>query len=505
MEKERSSGILLHITSLPGKSGIGTIGDEAYRFVEFLVAAGQKYWQILPVGPVLAGFGYSPYSSYSSFAGNPLLIDLNMIQKKNWARENFTERLKIEQQKNYVNFDRINTVKAGALETAADIFFKYSTSDELDEFNLFCRENDYWLHDFAVFSSISEYFNTFEWNSWEKTIRERDKKSLKIFEEKLKNKIRTAKFIQFIFFRQWNRLKKYCSGKNIKMIGDIPIYVNFDSADVWANPGVFMLDDEMRPTGVSGVPPDYFSESGQKWGNPLYNWGKNKNLNPLTLKWWKKRVKHISTLVDLVRIDHFRGFESFWQIPPEEKNGKKGKWVPGPGIEFFNYLKRETGYLPFIAEDLGMITKEVEILREKAGMPGMKILQFAFDGNPDNPYLPKNFVSENCVAYTGTHDNNTVKGWISSEVEDNERDNIFKLTNTSNRDLFHWDFIKIVMSSKAYLAIIPFQDILGLDEEARFNTPGTVNDNNWRWKMKEEDLSDKVAEKLSHITKFYGR
>lgn len=505
MKIERSSGILLHITSLPGKSGIGTMGNEAYRFVDFLAASGQKYWQILPIGPVLSGFGYSPYSSYSSFAGNPFLIDINMIQNESWIKEDLTERFKTDSQKNYVNFDYIYSVKAGALETAAESFFKYSTPDELDKFNFFCRENNSWLHDFALFSSISSYFNTFEWCKWEKNIRDRSKGKLRIFEEKLKNTIRTVKFTQFIFFSQWDRLKKYCSEKNIKIIGDLPIYVNFDSADVWSNPEIFRLDEKKRPLGVSGVPPDYFSESGQKWGNPLYDWGEKGNLNPLALKWWGKRVKHISTLVDLVRIDHFRGFDSFWEIPPEEKNGIKGKWVKGPGIEFFDYLKKETGQLSFIAEDLGIITKDVEILRDEAGIPGMKILQFAFDRDPGNQYLPENFASENCVVYTGTHDNNTIKGWLSSEVKDNEKDYVFNLTKTSDKDLFYCDFIKMALSSKADLAIIPFQDILGLGGEARFNTPGTVNDKNWRWKMEEEDLSDNIAGRLSQTTKFYGR
>ncbi len=506
MKISRSSGLLLHITSLPGKYGVGTLGKEAYDFIDLLKQGSQKYWQILPINPVSPVLGFCPYSSISSFAGNPILISLETLQQKDWIHDDILSSLHVEFHNDFVDFDRVFLKKMKLLFISFENFKQYSDEKLKKSFNGFCEANKYWLDDYAIFSTISSYNNSNNWLAWDKEIRFRNPEAIKKWGEKLKIEIEFQKFLQFVFFYQWKELKKYANKNGVKIIGDLPIYVSFDSADTWSNPNIFQLDKKRyKSIAVSGVPPDYFSKTGQMWGNPLYDWFENNGLKNETIMWWQKRFKHIFGMVDIVRIDHFRGFESYWSIPSKEKTAVNGKWMKGPGVEFFKRLEDKLGDLPLIAEDLGNITCEVEQLRDDLNLPGMKILQFAFDFNKKNPYLPHNFKTKNCIVYTGTHDNNTTNGWFyGSEIDENTREYIIKYLGAENRDEFHWKLIRIALSSVADLTIFPVQDILGYGEKFRMNNPAS-SANNWRWKLTPGKLNKYVIKKLKDMCELYNR
>jgi len=504
MDLVRSAGLLLHISSLPGNYGIGTLGQEAYDFADRLVAGGQQYWQILPFGPVSAIFEYSPYASRSAFAGNDLLISLNKLKEKWFALDiaPFTGK-----EADFISFEKVVQHKRPILEQGVEIFFADDAGEEWKAYELFCKTAKHWLDDFALFAALADHFKTDYWPSWDRAAAFREPEALDRWRERLNRKIDYYKVIQYIFYDQLETLKQYCNRLGIKIIGDIPIYIPFESADVWAHPDIFQLDKKSgRPTAVSGVPPDYFSETGQRWGNPLYRWqDQSGTLNKVTMDWWCRRIQHLNQYVDIIRIDHFRALESYWSIPAAEKTAVRGKWVAGPGIEFFRVLKKRLGVLPLIAEDLGEITPDVEKLRDAVFLPGMKILQFAFDFNHQNPYLPHNYKNRNTIVYTGTHDNNTTNGWFyGTEVDEDRRKYILDYMDSTNYSDFHWQLIKMAYASVADLAIVPVQDILGFGEPFRMNRPGTMG-NNWKWKLKHAHLSDALMMKLKHEVDLYGR
>ena len=482
--QERKSGILLHITSLPGKYGIGTFGEEAYKFVDFLSETKQTYWQILPLGHT--GFGNSPYSSYSAFAGNPFLIDVDALPfYENNLQPFFTSK---------VDFEKVTNQKLPLLYEIADKFIK-SDIDKSD-YNNFKLEQSYWLYDYAFFISLKKKFNDKPLSEFEKDIRFRKKNILTKLKEELKGEIEQNTVIQYFFFDQWFKLKNYANNKGIKIIGDVPFYVAGDSADVWVNPDIFMLDKDLNPSKVAGVPPDYFSETGQLWGNPVYDWESSKKTN---YKWWQERMIMNFKMFDIVRIDHFRAFSEFWAIPFADKTAENGKWLSGPEEDFLDLILRDNKKI--IAEDLGLLSEGVEKLLLKYNLPGMKILQFAFNSGPKNTFLPHNY-DKNCVAYTGTHDNDTSNG-IYEDFKDYEI-KFYKEYSWANDNKFAHNLIKMVFASSANTSIIPLQDILELGKEGRMNTPGTIG-GNWEWKFKFEDIKPKYKEFLKHITITFNR
>lgn len=505
MKIKRSSGLLIHITSLPGRHGIGTLGKEAYQFVDLLKDGGQKYWQTLPLGPVTSNFGYSPYSSPSSFAGNFFFINLEMLQEEEWMRNYILDDLPVDENNDFVNFERTRSFKLPLLKQLSENFFKYADDKTMKDYRSFCKKQE-WLDDYALFTAAAEYFNNFHWLTWEEDIRLRKPEGLKRWHKKLESEIDFHKFIQYIFYKQWFALKEYANKNGIKIIGDIPIYVNFDGADVWAHPEIFLLDKETeRPLHVAGVPPDYFSASGQRWGNPLYDWWENGKLKKATVDWWLKRFKHQLTLFDITRLDHFRGFEAYWSIPASEPTAVNGKWEKGPGLEFLKLMEKELKKLPLIAEDLGIITPEVEKLRDRLELPGMKILQFAFDFNNKNFYLPHNYTTPNCVVYTGTHDNNTTNGWFyEKDIDEDTRNYVQEYLRLSHRDEFHWEFISLALRSVAVLAMFPVQDVLGYAGKFRMNTPGLPH-NNWTWKLTPGRLTPEIMQRLRKKCILYNR
>jgi 4-alpha-glucanotransferase len=484
----RKSGILLHPTSLPGELGIGDLGSWAYRFADFLMESGQRIWQILPLGPT--GFGYSPYQAYSSMAGNPLLISIqSLVDQGLLLREDLHPLPRFPD--STVDFDAVIPLKKKLLKKAAAAFFQKRPEPIRAEFLKFCAEEENWLSRFAKFAAFKEAHSDAAWTEWDPAATAGTQDIL------------DHQFIQFEFYRQWNALRKYCKERGIEILGDIPIFVAHDSADVWANPELFDLDERLNPNGVAGVPPDYFSETGQRWGNPLYRWDA---MEQTGYRWWIERVKAMMDQVDLIRLDHFRGFEKYWVIPPEADTAVDGHWVKGPGDSLFKALQGAIGELPFIAEDLGYITPEVHELRDRWKFPGMRVLQFGFGGSsPDNPYQPHNFI-RNCVVYTGTHDNDTSAGWFSANTDAAaraERDYALRYMGSNAGDAV-WDFIRLALSSVADTAIVPMQDLLGLGTEARMNLPSTVG-NNWRWKMKGNELKPELAEKFREMSRIYGR
>lgn len=505
MNLERSCGILLHITSLPGKYGIGTLGEEAFQFADLLSRGGQGYWQILPFGPVSPVLGYSPYASPSTFAGNPLFINLELLKKNSWITNDI--ETKDFQDADFIDFDRVLKHKQSLLRLAADDFFKKAQDDETKKYEKFCEHASFWLEDYALFTALAEHFNTNCWTSWDTAIALRKPAAITKWETELQSSIRLHKFMQYIFFSQWGALKTYCNSSGIKIIGDLPIYVTFDGADVWAHPEIFQLDQKkLKLTSVAGVPPDYFSNTGQLWGNPLYQWKNDKKiLNEKTLCWWLQRIRHLRELVDVIRIDHFRGFESYWAVPAAEATAVHGKWRKGPGREFFKKLQKELGDLPFIAEDLGLITPEVIKLRKSLGLPGMKILQFAFDHNNKNAYLPHTYTDPNFVIYTGTHDNNTTNGWFyGTEIDERTRQYVMDYIGIERFNDFHWHLIRLAYSSVANLVIVPAQDILGYGSEFRMNIPGTST-NNWQWKLKRNAFTEDLILRLRRLAHLYNR
>ncbi|NEQ59511.1 MAG: 4-alpha-glucanotransferase [Moorea sp. SIO4A1] len=493
----RSSGLLLHPTSLPSPFGIGDLGLQAYQFIEFLAQSAQQYWQILPLGPI--GYGNSPYDSYSAMAGNPLLISPEQLQKQGLLKDEDFANLP-EFPLDSVDYDQVIQTKMPLLYQACDRFRANASPQQHQKFTEFCQAKASWLEDYALFMAVHDAFDQSSWHTWERDIAMAQPKAVEYWRQKLQDEIYFYKYLQFEFFCQWSALKQYANHHQIQIIGDIPIYVAHDSADVWAHREIFAIDHETgEPTLMAGVPPDYFSATGQLWGNPVYNW---KQLEADNFRWWIQRFQTILEYVDIVRIDHFRGFEAYWQVKQGETTAITGEWVKAPGKEFFEVLQDKLGNLPIIAEDLGIITPEVEALRSRFQFPGMKILQFAFSGGSSNPYLPFNYV-RNCVVYTGTHDNDTTVGWFK-KLSAEDKQIIINYCGPVSEEGIHWDLIRLALSSIANQAIIPVQDILGLDTDARMNFPSTV-EGNWQWRYRPNALSEELANRLKILTHTYGR
>ncbi len=468
------------------------MGAQARRFVDFLVSAGQSLWQVLPLGP--PGFGNSPYSCYSAFAGNPLLIDLATIALEGDIPE---DELPVELPAARVDFPGVERHKKGVLRRSAARFFAAGDEGRREEFRQFCARAC-WLDDYSLFMALKEANGGQSWLHWPRDVACREAAALAAAAQTVGRAIGEQKYMQWQFFRQWQALKDYANARGIEIIGDIPIFVALDSADVWANPQLFHLDERGRPTVVAGVPPDYFSETGQLWGNPLYNW---EVIAYHGFRWWIERLKCTLELCDIVRIDHVRGFEAYWAVPATEKTAENGRWVKGPGAELFSALIDTLGPVPVIAEDLGLITPDVEALRDRFGFPGMKVLQFAFGSGPDNSYLPHNHVRE-AVIYTGTHDNDTTAGWFKG-LAANEREFALRYLKSDGKDIAG-DLVRAALGSVANIAVIPFQDILRLDESARMNVPGRSADN-WAWRFAADALREEDAAWLLDLTEMYGR
>lgn len=490
---ERSSGVLLHISSLPGEGGIGCMGKDAYLFVDFLAQTKQKIWQILPLGPV--GYGNSPYQCYSAFAGNPMFIDLDQL-----ITDRFISKATViypEFKTKTVEFERVEEWKLGILDEAFKGFRK-NFDRFRDEYHNFMQHHSWWLDGYAHFRALKTKHKGTVWNTWDTKLVFRDFEALKTSFVELHEIIDFHRFLQFVFFRQWYKLKSYANSKGIKIIGDIPLYVSFDSVDVWANQDIFLIDDEAKPTQVGGVPPDYFSETGQLWGNPVFDW---ERVAERDFDWWLARIHFNLRMFDRVRIDHFRGLESFWAIPAEQETAVVGKWLPAKGHELFGKLKEHLGTLEIIAEDLGIITPEVEKLRDDFKLPGMKVLQFAFGSDTLNLNLPHNY-SPNFLVYTGTHDNDTSLGWFNS-IDKKERRLLHKYVAGKGKQ-FVFSFMEYAWASTAQTAVAPMQDILGLDSTARMNTPGIAS-GNWGWRFTWSQLRPNHKRFLKQITEKYNR
>jgi 4-alpha-glucanotransferase len=493
--KKRGSGILLHITSLPSPYGIGDLGLGAYRFIDFLAETKQSFWQILPLNPTKPIFDNSPYHSISAFANNPNLISLELM-----AQDGLLTKADIEPipqfPKEKVDYELVINYKKGLFNLAYKRFKKNY------EYERFCLENAYWLDDFSLFVALKDHFNGDVWAKWPYEIRDREPRALESFKKTFKDKIEIEKFLQYIFIKQWFKLKHYCHEKDIYIIGDIPIYVQYDSVDVWTNPEIFALDNEKRPYVVGGVPPDYFSETGQLWGNPVYRWDV---LRKRRYNWWVKRIERNLKLFDYVRIDHFRGFVAYWEVGAHEKTAINGRWVEAQPYDFFNHLIRKFPCLPIIAENLGVITPDVKEVMHYFGFAGMKVLLFAFGKDlPTNPYAPHNYIKD-CVVYTGTHDNNTIKGWFKEEATSEDKKRLFcYLGREVPLEELNWELIRLAMMSVAKVVIFPMQDILGLGEEARMNRPARGG-GNWRWRLVIKQLIPLLTKKLLEMTEIYGR
>jgi 4-alpha-glucanotransferase len=561
---KRASGVLLHITCLPSEFGIGDMGKAAFNFADFLKKAGQQYWQILPLNPTGASKSFSPYACYSAFAGNPLLIspvllykegliqkaDLAEIQSTAYPYRNVDSIGEDNKKTSLIGVDykRVSAAK-NQLFNCAYKNFRKNRSSLGDEFDSFCSENDAgWLEDFACFVAFKKYFkrrlNTASWSMWPPSIRDRSASDVKELKKIVYKEVELQKFLQFMFFKQWKNLKRYANSNGISIFGDVPIYVDHESSDVWSYPNIFKLDSKKMPKFIAGVPPDYYSKTGQLWKNPVYDW---EELKKTGFSWWIDRMKFNFDMFDLVRLDHFRGFIAYWEVPAKEKTAINGRWISAYPEEFFNLLTRKMGHLPIVAENLGIITPDVNAVMEKFGFPGLRVLQFAFGGDfPDNSYLPHNYI-KNTVAYTGTHDNNTLRGWLENEATSFEIKNLLKylgqdalpgrecaaagfrdtaaiaglkdnsavaglkdtaLKNNSGPaggcEGIIGKVIILIMASAANLVIIPMQDILGLGKKARMNRPSTSR-GNWKWQMVKSMLSNRTAERLASITQNYKR
>lgn len=490
----RGSGILLHISSLPGPYGIGTIGKNAYQFIDFLAKAGQKYWQVLPLGPT--SYGDSPYQTFSAFAGNPYFIDLDTLVNEGLLDQQDLQTLINSDDPRRVNFEKIYKTRFYVLEKAYNKFIKQG---DLTEFKIFTEANRYWLEDYSLFMAIKSMNVEGNWLGWSELYRVRDQDTIDYFKKEYKERIEFWCFVQYKFFEQWLKLKKYANDLGIKIIGDMPIYVAYDSSDVWANPNYWQLDQNLVPKVVAGVPPDYFARTGQLWGNPIYDYTL---MEKDGYSWWVKRIEESFKIYDVVRIDHFRGFESYYAIKYTDKTAEFGKWMKGPGNSLFQKIKEELGDLEIIAEDLGFLTPEVYQLLRDTGYPGMKILQFGFDPKEDSEYLPHNY-SSHSIAYTGTHDNKTLKDWLASITKE-EKEFCFAYANINHEDEAVNKLIKCALSSPSETVIIPLVDYLELGEEARFNIPSTLG-NNWVWRMDKSDLTEKLQKRILENTKIYKR
>ena len=491
----RASGILLPVASLPSRYGIGCFSKEAYEFIDGLSKAHQSYWQILPLGPT--SFGDSPYQSFSTFAGNPYFIDLEELIRQGLLTEEECEECDFGDDDRSIDYGKIYESRFGLLWQA----FERADLDRDADFNAFVKENKDWLKDYALFMAIKDSNDGVSWTEWEEDIRLRKPAALKIYEKELQEDIQFYMYLQFLFMEQWTKLKDYANKKGIRIIGDIPIYVAFDSADCWADTRLFQFNEENEPLAVAGCPPDAFAATGQLWGNPLYDWEYHKSTG---YEWWIKRVQYSFKLYDIVRIDHFRGFDEYYSIPFGDKTAENGHWEKGPGIELFNTLSEKLGRLNIIAEDLGYLTDTVLKLVQDTGYPGMKVMQFAFDSREESNYLPHTY-HKNTVVYTGTHDNDTIQGWYDSISEsDKEYAKLYLNNSDTPREEIHWDYIRAVLASVSDTAIIPLQDYLGLGSEARINIPSTLG-LNWKWRMKSEDLTDELLEKIKQMIETYER
>ena len=493
----RRSGVLLPIASLPSAYGIGTFSKEAYEFVDFLAQAGQKLWQILPLGPT--GYGDSPYQSFSTFAGNPYYIDLEALIQEGFLTEKECRAADLQDTAAYVNYEKQYKNRYPLLRKAYETAFSRYSFGEKKEYLAFKKENAGWLADYALFMAVKDAHKGACFMEWEEDIRIRKPEAVKKYAKKYEKDVEFYSFLQFLFLTQWETLKAYANEKGIEIVGDIPIYVAFDSADTWSNRELFQLDEEGYPTAVAGCPPDAFSATGQLWGNPLYDWEYHKKTG---FDWWMKRLAHSFALYDVVRIDHFRGFDAYWSVPYGDKTAENGKWCDGPGYELFATMKKTLGEKQVIAEDLGFLTKRVKRLVKRTGYPGMKILQFAFDADNDSEYLPHHY-NNNCVVYTGTHDNDTTLGWYCTlHRKDKKFADAYLQTGRSKKEV-QWAFIRAAIASVADTAIIPMQDYLGLGSEARINTPSTLGEN-WQWRM-EKGADSTLAERMQELNKLYAR
>jgi 4-alpha-glucanotransferase len=492
--QERASGILVHPSCFPSRGGIGDFGPAAYDFLDFLTAAKQSLWQILPLAPV--GFGNSPYSGLSAFAGNPFLISMERLAEHGWLSQDRLNPLPKDVKP--VDYQQVRTQKFPLLQEAARNFLARAQAPEKERFEKFSWLNGWWLEDFVLFAVLRRKFNFVSWNEWPREIAERRPDALAKVREQFAEEINLSRVIQFFFLEQWRALHQDCRRRGIRIIGDAAIFVSYDSSDVWAHPDIFRLKQDLSPEVVAGVPPDYFSKNGQRWGNPLYRWDV---LASQRYDWWVKRMKFALQMCDIVRIDHFRGFEAYWEIPADEETAVHGQWVAGPKDHFFEVMREELGELPVIAEDLGMITEEVVALRDRIGIPGMKVIQFGFGDPGAHMYLPHRYVKD-CVVYTGTHDNDTSVGWWKN-CSDNEREAALAYFGEAP-DGMHWSMIRAAESSVAELCVIQLQDILGLDSNSRMNIP-SYPEGNWTWRYKPGMLTEGLAKKLAVIAEVADR
>ncbi len=494
MPFDRSSGVLLHPTALPGPYGIGELGSHAERWVDFLAASGQRVWQLMPLGPT--GYGDSPYQSFSSFAGNPYLISFERLIKAGWLLESDVEGVAFDDER--VDYGHVITFKLDRLTRAAQRFSTQASDRAREEFADYCQRHAGWLDDYALFMAIKEEQGGRSWDGWPAPLRDRQPEALDEARKRLEDAVHRQRLWQFWFDQHWAQVHAHASANGVGIVGDLPIFVAYDSADTWANREQYHFDEKGVPTVVAGVPPDYFSETGQRWGNPLYRW---RRMAEDGYSWWLDRIRSTLHFVDVMRIDHFRGFAAYWEIPASEPTAVKGRWVKGPGQAFFDAVHEELGELPIIAEDLGVITPDVEELRDTNSLPGMKVLQFAFAGGPEDLYLPHNY-ERNCVVYTGTHDNDTTNGWYA-QAPDEER-HFLRRYLARDDDNVAWELWRLASASVADTAVAPLQDLLGLGSEARMNTPGKAA-GNWCWRFAWDDLPDWLAPKLHDMAELYGR
>ena len=498
MFDKRESGILLHVTSLPSEYGIGDTGPWAHRFADFLEQAGQRLWQILPLNPTDPAFANSPYSSPSAFAGNSLLISPERMIREGLITQEETEPIP-DVPSEGVDYQAVASYKNKLFRLAYARFRREGDGQDLEKF---CAENADWLPDFALFSALKEHYNGKPWNAWPEDVRSRHPDALRALREDLIERIGLEEFLQYLFHRHWALFKEDCNRKGIRIFGDLPIYVNFDSADVWTHADLFNLDEEKRPVSVAGVPPDYFSETGQLWGNPVYRWDV---LSETGYAWWVRRLKYNLALFDIVRIDHFRGFAAYWEVPAGERTATNGTWVQGPGEDLFHTLLQHFPSLPIVAEDLGVITQDVKDLMARFRLPGMKLLLFAFGEDlPTNPYAPHNHITH-CLVYTGTHDNNTTRGWFETETSAEDRKRLaLYLGREMSAETIAQAMVQLAMTSVANTVILPMQDVLGLGREARMNLPASVK-GNWQWRMTPEQMGPEIAGNLLALTNICGR
>ncbi len=494
----RKSGILMHITSLASPFGIGDLGPGAYRFADFLAASGQRLWQVLPLSPTDPIEGNSPYSSPSAFAGNPLLISPEHL-----IHDGFLSEADLDSVPPFptdrVDYPAVIAYKSKLVDIA---FERFSQAGDRQEFEGFCFKNSHWLEDFVLFTALKAHFSGQVWSDWQAETRDRSPATLASMRSQLARELEQHRFTQFLFFRQWHALKAYCNERGIEIIGDIPIYVSYDSADVWADARIFKLEDNKKPTHVAGVPPDYFSSTGQLWGSPVYDWEVCKESG---FKWWLRRMDHVLSLYDIVRIDHLRGLVAYWEVPAGHKTAVHGAWIEAPARDFFDAMLKHFPDFPIIAEDLGHITPDVREIMDHYGFPGMKVLLFAFGTDePDHPYLPHNY-QPNFAVYTGTHDNNTARGWFENVAAPADRKRLSRYVGREvTAESVHWELLRLAMASVAHTTITPMQDILGLGDEARMNRPGELG-GHWEWRLVAEQLTPELATALRDLLQTYGR